>query len=116
MALKKVRADAMDEDSISFLCREINILRSLDHPNIMKLLNVATTSEKATIFLVFEYLEHDLAGLCRLLGGPLTEEQASPARRALAKEINVLLTTVRVFRGPLVRLDGDSGQDGGRWG
>mmetsp|Transcript_17726 Transcript_17726/g.33895 ORF Transcript_17726/g.33895 Transcript_17726/m.33895 type:complete len:564 (-) Transcript_17726:609-2300(-) len=75
VALKKVRADAMDEDSISFLCREINILRSLDHPNIMKLLNVATTSEKATIFLVFEYLEHDLAGLCRLLGGPLTEEQ-----------------------------------------
>ena len=49
--------------------REINILRNIDHPNVIKLLEVATSREleanKGQTFLVFEYCEHDLHGLIK---------------------------------------------------
>ena len=40
-----------------------SILRRLDHPNIMKLEGVITSRFSSTVYLVFEYMEHDLAGL-----------------------------------------------------
>jgi negative regulator of PHO system len=38
--------------------REVTILRGLNHPNIIKLLDVLYASSKVT--LVFEYIPHDL--------------------------------------------------------
>lgn len=52
VALKKVHAEILDEDSVTFLMREVTLLRGLDHPNVLKLLDVASSSEKQTIFLV----------------------------------------------------------------
>ncbi|KAK0585272.1 hypothetical protein LWI29_025989 [Acer saccharum] len=63
VALKKVRFDNFQPESIRFMAREIMILRRLDHPNIMKLEGVITSRLSSTIYLVFEYMEHDLAGL-----------------------------------------------------
>ncbi|GMI73397.1 CDC2C [Hibiscus trionum] len=63
VALKKVRFDNSQPESIRFMAREIAILRRLDHPNIMKLEGVITSRFSSTVYLVFEYMEHDLAGL-----------------------------------------------------
>jgi serine/threonine protein kinase len=52
VALKKVHAEVLDEDSVTFLMREVTLLRALDHPNVLKLLDVASSAEKQTIFLV----------------------------------------------------------------
>nr|KYP60406.1 putative serine/threonine-protein kinase At1g54610 family [Cajanus cajan] len=62
-ALKKVRFDNLQPESIRFMAREITILRRLDHPNIMKLEGIITSRMSTSIYLVFEYMEHDLAGL-----------------------------------------------------
>ncbi|KAL9691884.1 hypothetical protein QQ045_012311 [Rhodiola kirilowii] len=63
MALKKVRFDNFQQESIRFMAREIIILRRLDHPNIMKLEGIITSQMSSSIYLVFEYMEHDLSGL-----------------------------------------------------
>ncbi|CAN6574734.1 unnamed protein product [Malus baccata var. baccata] len=63
VALKKVRFDNFQPESIRFMAREIMILRRLDHPNIMKLEGIITSRSSNSIYLVFEYMEHDLAGL-----------------------------------------------------
>lgn len=63
VALKKVRFDNFQPESIRFMAREIIILRRLDHPNIMKLEGVITSRFSSIVYLVFEYMEHDLAGL-----------------------------------------------------
>ncbi|GKB05486.1 probable serine/threonine-protein kinase [Tanacetum coccineum] len=63
MALKKVRFDKLSRESVRFMAREIKILRRLDHPNIMKLEGIITSSLSSNIYLVFEYMEHDLSGL-----------------------------------------------------
>ncbi|CAK9179135.1 unnamed protein product, partial [Ilex paraguariensis] len=66
VALKKVRFDNLEPESVKFMAREILILRRLDHPNVVKL-------EACT--LVFEYMEHDLAGLAASPGIKFTEPQ-----------------------------------------
>ncbi|KAL1322750.1 hypothetical protein HN51_067746 [Arachis hypogaea] len=63
VALKKVRFDNFQPESIRFMAREIIILRALDHPNVMKLEGIITSQLSHSIYLVFEYMEHDLAGL-----------------------------------------------------
>ncbi|XP_047978463.1 cyclin-dependent kinase C-2 C-like [Salvia hispanica] len=63
VAVKKVRFDNFQAESVRFMAREIMILRMLDHPNVMKLEGIITSRLSSTIYLVFEYMEHDLAGL-----------------------------------------------------
>ncbi|PWA41494.1 protein kinase superfamily protein [Artemisia annua] len=63
VALKKVRFAKMDPESVRFMAREIIVLRRLDHPNVMKLEGLLTSRVPGNLYLVFEYMEHDLAGL-----------------------------------------------------
>ncbi|XP_010539977.1 PREDICTED: probable serine/threonine-protein kinase At1g54610 [Tarenaya hassleriana] len=63
VALKKVRFDNFEPESVRFMAREILILRRLDHPNIIKLEGLVTSKLSCNIYLVFEYMEHDLTGL-----------------------------------------------------
>ncbi|KAL8546002.1 hypothetical protein ACS0TY_005927 [Phlomoides rotata] len=62
-AVKKVRFDNSQVESVRFMSREIRILRKLDHPNVMKLEGIITSKLSCHIYLVFEYMEHDLSGL-----------------------------------------------------
>ncbi|XP_057502998.1 probable serine/threonine-protein kinase At1g54610 [Actinidia eriantha] len=62
-ALKKVRFDNLEPESVRFMSREIIILRRLDHPNVIKLEGLATSRMSCSLYLVLEYMEHDLAGL-----------------------------------------------------
>ncbi|GFZ08968.1 protein kinase superfamily protein [Actinidia rufa] len=63
VALKKVRLDILEPESVKFMAREILILRHLDHPNVVKLQGLATSRMSCSLYLVFDYMEHDLAGL-----------------------------------------------------
>ncbi|KAK1389310.1 putative serine/threonine-protein kinase [Heracleum sosnowskyi] len=75
VALKKVKFNKFDRRSISFMAREIRILRWLHHPNIIKLEGVVTSRMSDTLYLVFEYMEHDLTGLASRPGLKFTEPQ-----------------------------------------
>lgn len=75
VALKKVRFDNFEPESVRFMAREILILRRLDHPNIMKLEGIVTSKLSCSIYLVFEYMEHDLAGLVSCPDIKFTEPQ-----------------------------------------
>lgn len=75
VALKKVRFDNMDPESVKFMAREILILRRLDHPNIIKLEGLVTSRTSSSLYLVFEYMEHDLTGIASLPGVKFTEPQ-----------------------------------------
>ncbi|OEL18820.1 putative serine/threonine-protein kinase [Dichanthelium oligosanthes] len=75
VALKRVRFVNMDPESVRFMAREIAILRRLDHPNVIKLEGIVTSRLSHSLYLVFEYMEHDLAGLAALSGQRFTEPQ-----------------------------------------
>ncbi|KAF8401550.1 hypothetical protein HHK36_012492 [Tetracentron sinense] len=75
VALKKVRFDNLEPESVKFMAREILILRKLDHPNVIKLEGLVTSRMSCSLYLVFEYMEHDLAGLAASPGIKFTEPQ-----------------------------------------
>ncbi|KAG6390233.1 hypothetical protein SASPL_147965 [Salvia splendens] len=53
----------MDPESVRFMAREISILRRLDHPNVMRLEAIVISSVSGSLYLVFEYMKHELATL-----------------------------------------------------
>ncbi|TXG51697.1 hypothetical protein EZV62_024221 [Acer yangbiense] len=75
VALKKVRFDNFEPESVRFMAREIMILRRLDHPNIIKLEGLITSRLSCSIYLVFEYMEHDITGLLSCPDVKFTESQ-----------------------------------------
>ncbi|KAI3673386.1 hypothetical protein L6452_39504 [Arctium lappa] len=75
VALKKVRFDNFEPESVRFMAREIVILRRLNHPNIMKLDGIITSRLSCSIYLVFEYMEHDISGLLSSPDIKFTESQ-----------------------------------------
>ncbi|QCD84979.1 Cdc2-related kinase [Vigna unguiculata] len=75
VALKKVRFDNLEAESVKFMAREILVLRRLDHPNVVKLEGLVTSRISSSLYLVFEYMEHDLAGLAAGVGVKFSEPQ-----------------------------------------
>ncbi|CAO1365326.1 unnamed protein product [Diamesa hyperborea] len=61
VALKRVIMDREYEGFPITAVREIKILRQLNHKNVVKLIEVI--SHEKDIYLVFEYMNHDLMGL-----------------------------------------------------
>ncbi|OMO78167.1 hypothetical protein CCACVL1_14610 [Corchorus capsularis] len=70
VALKKIRID--DDSEVGFpitAIREIKILKKLNHENVIKLKEIVTSPDddnniyKGGVYMVFEYMDHDLAGL-----------------------------------------------------
>ncbi|KAL9447551.1 hypothetical protein AB3S75_015091 [Citrus x aurantiifolia] len=75
VALKKVRFDNLEPESVKFMAREILILRRLDHPNVIKLEGLVTSRMSCSLYLVLRYMEHDLAGLAASPEVKFTEPQ-----------------------------------------
>ncbi|XAR67861.1 Cyclin-dependent kinase [Bertholletia excelsa] len=75
VALKKVRFEDAEPESLKFMAREILILRKLDHPNVIKLQGLVTSRMSSSLYLVFDYMEHDLAGLAAVQKNKFTEPQ-----------------------------------------
>ena len=79
VALKKVRFDNFEPESVRFMAREIQILRRLDHPNVVKLEGLITSCLSCSMYLVFEYMEHDLVGLSSCPDINFSESQVGPS-------------------------------------
>lgn len=58
VALKKIKLESEDEGVPSTAIREISLLKELDHPNVVGLIEVIHSANK--LYLVFEYLDMDL--------------------------------------------------------
>ncbi|XP_048599348.1 probable serine/threonine-protein kinase At1g54610 [Brassica napus] len=83
VALKKVRFDLNDIESVKFMAREIIVMRRLDHPNVLKLEGLITAPVSSSLYLVFDYMDHDLVGLSSLPGVKFTEPQVKCYMRQL---------------------------------
>eukprot|EP01102_Stenamoeba_stenopodia_P003810 TRINITY_DN13948_c0_g1_i1.p1 TRINITY_DN13948_c0_g1~~TRINITY_DN13948_c0_g1_i1.p1 ORF type:complete len:304 (+),score=72.43 TRINITY_DN13948_c0_g1_i1:52-963(+) len=67
VALKKIRLETEEDGVPSTTIREISLLKELsNHPNIVKLIDVIHQEQK--LFLVFEFLDHDLKRYLDSLG------------------------------------------------
>ncbi|BFG35251.1 hypothetical protein CerSpe_215250 [Prunus speciosa] len=75
VALKKVRFDTSEPESVKFMAREITILQKLDHPNIIKLEGIATSRMQYSLYLVFDFMLSDLTRVVSRPGQRLTEPQ-----------------------------------------
>lgn len=75
VALKKVRFDTSEAESVKFMAREIMVLQRLDHPNIIKLRGLATSRMHFSIYLVFDYMVSDLSSILSRPDERLTEPQ-----------------------------------------
>ncbi|KAK6924178.1 Protein kinase domain [Dillenia turbinata] len=75
VALKKVRFDTSEPESIKFMAREIMILQKLDHPNVIKLEGLATSRMQYSLYLVFDCMQTDLARVACRPDVKLTEPQ-----------------------------------------
>ena len=63
-AIKKVKLNKDGKEGFPITSiREINILLSLNHPNIVSLKEVAVGSTLDKIYVVMEYIEHELKDL-----------------------------------------------------
>ncbi|CAH0481375.1 unnamed protein product [Peronospora belbahrii] len=58
VALKRIRLETEDDGIPSTALREISVLRELEHPNIVSLLDCL--QEDGKLFLVFEFMDMDL--------------------------------------------------------
>lgn len=61
VALKKLRLESEREGFPITAIREIKLLQSFDHPNVIGLLEMMV--EQSQIFMIFDYMDHDLTGL-----------------------------------------------------
>ena len=59
--MKKIRLETESEGVPSTAIREISLLKELEHPGIVQLLEVVHADQK--LYLVFEYLDKDLKKL-----------------------------------------------------
>ena len=59
VALKKIRLEAEDEGVPSTAIREISLLKEMNDPNIVRLLNIVH-ADGHKLYLVFEFLDLDL--------------------------------------------------------
>jgi cyclin-dependent kinase 12/13 len=89
VALKRLKMDEKTEGEgmpITAI-REIHILRQLEHENIVRLIEVAVSDprslEPGMIYMVFEYMEHDLTGMLSNMIARLT----SPEVKSILKQL-----------------------------
>ena len=62
VALKKIRMDNAREGFPVTSMREMKLLQALRHENVIRL-HETMTSRTGSVYMVFEYMEHDLNGL-----------------------------------------------------
>ena len=75
VALKKVKMEKEREGFPLTSLREINILLSLHHPSIVDVKEVVVGNSLDSIFMVMEYMEHDLKALMETMKQPFSQSE-----------------------------------------
>lgn len=75
VALKKVKMEKEREGFPLTALREINILLSFHHPSIVDVKEVVVGSSLDSIFMVMEYMEHDLKALMETMKQPFSQSE-----------------------------------------
>ncbi|XP_055822598.1 probable serine/threonine-protein kinase At1g54610 [Solanum dulcamara] len=89
VALKKVRFDNFEPESVKFLAREIIILRRLgDHPNVIKLEGLAISKMHYSLYLVFDCMEYDLKAIQEQKGVKFSEPEIKCYMNQLLKGLD----------------------------
>jgi len=82
-ALKKVKMEKEREGFPMTSLREINILLSFKHPNIVNVSEVVVGNSLDSIFMVMEFMEHDLKALMDSMRHPFTVAEVKCLMRQL---------------------------------
>ncbi|KAE8023647.1 hypothetical protein FH972_009319 [Carpinus fangiana] len=90
VALKKVKMEKEKEGFPLTSLREINILLSLHHPSIVDVKEVVVGSSLDSIFMVMEYMEHDLKGLMETMKQPFSQSEVKCLMLQLLEGIKYL--------------------------
>ncbi|XP_026663363.1 cyclin-dependent kinase G-2 isoform X2 [Phoenix dactylifera] len=75
VALKKVKMEKEREGFPLTSLREINILLSFHHSSVVDVKEVVVGSSLDSIFMVMEYMEHDLKGLMETMKQPFSQSE-----------------------------------------
>jgi cyclin-dependent kinase 12/13 len=92
VALKKLRFDTSESESVRFMAREMRILQLLDHPNVIRLDGVATSRMHRSIYLVFEFMYSDVA---RVVGRSADQRLTEPQVTSFLLSLPCLLRYIR---------------------
>ncbi|KAH9588785.1 Protein kinase domain [Trypanosoma melophagium] len=69
VAMKRISLKLKDEGVPATAVREVSLLREINHPHVVRLLDVSLQESK--LLLIFEYMEKDLQGLLKQRATPL---------------------------------------------
>jgi len=75
VALKQVKLISTKEGFPVTALREINVLLSLDHPNIVNVREMVVGNTMDKIFMVMDFMEHDLKGLMMAMTQPFSASE-----------------------------------------
>ncbi|KAL8052719.1 hypothetical protein ABFX02_05G024000 [Erythranthe guttata] len=90
VALKKVKMEKEREGFPLTALREINILLSFDHPSIVDVKEVVVGSSLDSIFMVMEYMEHDLKALMESMKQPFSQSEVKCLMLQLLRGVKYL--------------------------
>ncbi|EPS69593.1 hypothetical protein M569_05173, partial [Genlisea aurea] len=90
VALKKVKMEKEREGFPLTSLREINILLSFNQPCIVDVKEVVVGSNLDSIFMVMEYMEHDLKGLMESMEQPFSQSEVKCLMLQLLEGIKYL--------------------------
>nr|CAD1819994.1 unnamed protein product [Ananas comosus var. bracteatus] len=93
VALKKVKMEKEREGFPLTSLREINILLSFHHPSIVDVKEVVVGSSLDSIFMVMEYMEHDLKGLMEAMKQPFSQSEVKCLMLQLLEGVKDLKTS-----------------------
>ncbi|KAK9904109.1 hypothetical protein WJX75_004762 [Coccomyxa subellipsoidea] len=91
VALKKIRMDNEKEGFPITAIREIKLLKNLNHENVINLKEIVRSqthrcnNNKGSIYMVFDYMDHDMTGLMERLGYKFTVPQIKCYMKQLLK-------------------------------
>ncbi|MCO5594611.1 hypothetical protein L7F22_048644 [Adiantum nelumboides] len=88
VALKKVKLKKETEGFPITSLREINILLSLHHPSTVDLKEVVVGHDVDNIFVVMEYMEHDLKELLETMKQPFSQSEVKCLMLQLLEGVN----------------------------
>lgn len=89
-ALKRMKMEKEQEGFPVTALRELTILKRMKHPNIVNMVEVVVGTKQESVFLVFEYCEHDLATL-------LDSSPSAPFSEAEIKRLMLQLLEATAF-------------------